>query len=409
MNTTAAEDSVTPDSPGVAVAAEVASKAAASVRATPTRTRRWRGWIVAIIAGVVLLAMIAVGVVVAERGATQLRDAQSRIDALRRELDQIAPLAARLRTLEAQAGDLRQAQELRDQHVARDLAALQRAVQTLDPESPLAERDFMLADAEYLVLAANQRLTLEQDVGTALAALNGADERLRGVEHPDLLAVRERLAADIAALRAIPVPDGSGLALYFSALQTQVDSFPERSAAGATPAASDAALAVAGWRGVLARIWGDLLGLVEIREATPGDRLTFDPVRRGLVRESLRLELATARLAVLHRDPDNLRSALTNATTLIEQYYDVAAPAVRDTLVRWRALQRTELRPQLPDLGPTIDAIRALRSRGTGEQITAPTNDVAAPAAALPAEPEAESAAPAVEEPANSPAPSEGV
>lgn len=368
MNTTVDSDTATPDPSAVVSAAEPQLKSEVGSpppTKEPTRDRSWRSWLVAILVIIVVAALIAVGAFVTDRGAAQLRDTRTRIDALRREIDDLAQLAARMRTIETQAAEARQAQQLVDQQLARDLAALNRTVQALDPDSPLAERDFVLADVEYLVLAANQRLALEHDVGTALAALTGADERLRSFDHPDLLAVRERLAADIAALRGIPTPDHAGLALYLGSLQTQLASFPLRAAQGAPLATSDAD-PPGGWRGVAARIWRDLLGLVEIRDATPGDRLTFDPVRQGLIRESLRLELATARLAVMQRDSDNLRGALTNATTLLDDYFDRAAPTVSDALDRLRAMQGTELRPNLSDLGPTLDAIRALRSRAVG-------------------------------------------
>ncbi|MCC6202545.1 MAG: uroporphyrinogen-III C-methyltransferase [Gammaproteobacteria bacterium] len=315
----------------------------------------------------ILIGTLAAGAFISWRWQVLQREAQTRLEALQREIAPLAPLADRMRALEAQNADLRQAMESGERRLAREVAALNRTVQSLDPESPLAERDFVLADTEYLVLAASQHLALEQDIGTALAAVAGADERLRSADHPDLLLVRERLAANIVALRGVAAPDTAGLALYLNGLQSQLATWPVRLAARGMPGiGAGTEPAASGWRGTLARLWQDLRGLVEIREVTPSDRLALDPVRQSLARETLRQELASARLAVLRRDSANLHASLTTTVALLEDYYDVTAPGVRDALDRLRALQGTELRPKLPDLGPTLDAIRALRSR-TGD------------------------------------------
>ena len=73
--------------------------------------------------------------------------------------------------------------------------------------------EWVLAEAEYLVLAANQRLALEGDINTAIAALKAAAQRLRSENHPDLIPVRDRLIEDATALEAVILPDTEGLAI----------------------------------------------------------------------------------------------------------------------------------------------------------------------------------------------------
>ena len=57
--------------------------------------------------------------------------------------------------------------------------------------------DWLLAEAEYLLRIANQRLLIEQDIRGALAALNAADQVLRETDDVGAYPVREQLAREI--------------------------------------------------------------------------------------------------------------------------------------------------------------------------------------------------------------------
>lgn len=363
-------------------------------------------WIVLVL---FLLAAIAAGTFAVGRLHLGQRDARAQLDAMRTALDDLPSLANRIQALEARVAEQRRALDQAEQRTAAELADLTRSVRAFDIDAATSDRDWVLAEAEYLVLAASQRLALEQDVTSALAALTSADLRLGAANHPELIAARERLAADIAALRGVAVPDTVGLALYFAELQTQVDAWPEPATASATPlsaAEPGSPETAAGWRGTLAAMWRDLLALVEVRDVTPNDRLLFDPAQRYLVRETVRLELAAARLAVLHRDTGNLHVALATVLRLLEDYYDVEAPTVRDTLARLRALQGTELRVALPGVGDSLDAIRELRARGGAASVPA-TQTLAEPSIDPVDEPAIEPPTEAASEPADEPAASD--
>jgi uroporphyrin-3 C-methyltransferase len=82
---------------------------------------------------------------------------------------------------------------------------------------------WLLAETGHLLRLANQRLVMAGDPVAAQALLHGADAVLRDLNDPSLHAVRAAVAADVAALRAIPKVDVEGIYLRLAALIEQAD------------------------------------------------------------------------------------------------------------------------------------------------------------------------------------------
>ena len=115
--------------------------------------------------------------------------------------------------------------------VAASQQQLQQSVTSLYEKEDQSSLDWVLAEAEYLVLAANQRLALEGDINTAIAALKAADQRLGSADHPDLIPIRDRIIEDAAALEAVKLPDIEGLAIYLAKVIAQVNDLPTKQVA----------------------------------------------------------------------------------------------------------------------------------------------------------------------------------
>jgi uncharacterized protein HemX len=80
--------------------------------------------------------------------------------------------------------------------------------------------DWLIADAEYLLSVANQRLHLMGDVKTTRMALEAADQRLRESGDSAVFKVREQIAKEIAGLRTVSLPDVVGM---YSSIQILKD------------------------------------------------------------------------------------------------------------------------------------------------------------------------------------------
>lgn len=242
---------------------------------------------------------------------------------------------------------------------------LRESVNALYARESQASLDWVLAETEYLVFAATQRLALERDTATAIAALKAADARLRSAEHPDLITLREQLAGDIAALEAVGQPDVEGLAIYLAEAVTRVEKLPTRPIAELDMSFSrttDEVAAEQDWRGIARSLWSDVKSLVEIKDGELEDGVLFDPELRYFLQQNLRLELASARLAVMQRDNANFRAACALVIDLLNTYYDTNAAAVGAIITRLDEAQSIDLAPPVPPISGSLDAVRAKRS-----------------------------------------------
>ena len=249
-------------------------------------------------------------------------------------------------------------------HVAKQ-GELARSVSALYEKETQTSVDWVLAEAEYLILAATQRLALERDVDTAIAALRAADQRLRSAGHPDLIPIREKIIADVTALEAVNLPDVEGLAIYIGKTIDQVDILPTKPIAEEViPFATvrTGKYEAEDWRKLGYAIWSDLVDLVEVKDADLSDSVLFDPELRYLLRQNLKLELASARLAVLRGDSTNLASSVGMIKRLLDAYYDVDHDAVANIIKRLEQAQAMELTPALPNITGSLDAIRKHRA-----------------------------------------------
>ncbi len=251
---------------------------------------------------------------------------------------------------------------------------LQRSVSALYERETQTSADWFLAEAEYLVLAATQRLALERDVETAVAALRAADQRLRSAEHPDLIPIREQIIRDMAALEAINLPDVEGWAIYLAKTIDQVDALPTKPIAEEVKAfgtVRNGEFKAEDWHRLADDVWSNLVDLVEVKDAELPDSVLFDPELRYFLRQNLKLELASARLALLRRDHANLAASAALIKGLFDAYYDVDDAAVVSIIKRLDEATALELTPPLPNISGSLDVIRKHRDSRTAAKESA--------------------------------------
>lgn len=230
---------------------------------------------------------------------------------------------------------------------------------------------WQVAEAEYLMRLANQRLTLMGDPTTALAALVSADERLRATGEPGWERTREVLAQEMAALTALPKVDRAGLNARLSALLEQVDRLPleeegvrlqaERAALVA-PVSEDAASGF-NFRQVLEDLWQGFKSMMVIRQHDKPITAMLPPEQRYFLIQNLRLKLEGAKAALLGRNEAFYRDSLLSAGAWVKQYFAPAAPEVQSFLEQLDGLAREEIAPALPDVTASLRTLQEYREQ----------------------------------------------
>ncbi|WP_136248491.1 uroporphyrinogen-III C-methyltransferase [Halomonas borealis] len=236
--------------------------------------------------------------------------------------------------------------------------ALDRVLKELASEQQTDERDWLHAEAAYLLRLANQRLQLERDVKGASALLSTADARLEEADNPALLPVRRDIASELAALDAVPRVDRTGLYLALNAQQEQIAGLPLAQDIDAIAANSTIEEAPSGgWQQQLSRVGEELKDLVTVRQHDEALEALVSPEQESYLRQSVRLILEQAQLALLKEERELYDASLDKALTLIRGYYDTRDDAVASVLSRLEALKGRTIRPELPDISASQQAL----------------------------------------------------
>jgi len=309
-----------------------------------------------------------------DRHAEQIREIGSRLDqnvtgTLERLASQLRDTAAGVAAAERKLSALESGLSRLTEQQRRNSASLQQ----LFEERKVDGDDWVLAEIEYLVLVAVHRLSLERDVSTALVALEAADNRLARMGEPALYEIRKQLAADMNALRAVPAVDITGKSLYLADLATRIETLPlqEIDPAGQDP--GDRAVADEerpGWKRLLSAVWEEIKGLVIITRTGDPASVNLLPDERYFLYQNLRLQLETARQALIRRDTGNFHISIDMITGWLRDYFDSTDSRVADIVNTLEEMRRLDLDPELPDISASLDRLRDHLRNSAGTDIS---------------------------------------
>jgi uroporphyrin-III C-methyltransferase len=250
---------------------------------------------------------------------------------------------------------------LREQSLAltQRLSLVEDAIANMSRGLAPAASSMKLDEAEYLLSLAIARLELFKDVDRAQRALELADLQLASVNDPRLARVRQTLAIEMDALRAVPRIDTVGIGAKIAALSSKIDVLPVQTA----ESSSEGRI-----RQLLDRY------LVIRREGELMPTIGRSP---WAIREGLRIELERAQLALERKDAAVFTAALKTGQTLAQQALVADAAPVREFTLALSALSEQPIHADLPALGSSLSELRALRNNAIE-----PAPPVAEPAAA---------------------------
>ncbi|NQD96407.1 heme biosynthesis operon protein HemX, partial [Pseudomonas sp. CrR25] len=272
-------------------------------------------------------------------------------------------LEQRAQGLEARLQQLPSAAELEERR--RLLAQLQGDQQLLNQrlETVLgaSRQDWRLAEAEHLLRLASLRLSALQDINSAKALVEGADEILRDQDDPAAFAAREQLAKSLEALRSTPNPDRTGLFLQLGALRGQATQLHALNPAfesqggvlGELAAQSDGAGWWVEWLETLSQYFRlDFNADQNIRPLLAGQSL-------AQVRLALNLTLEQAQWAALHGQSPVYRQALQQAGEVLDAHFNQDNPSSRALRARIDELVDRPIEVVTPDLSGALNAVQA--------------------------------------------------
>ncbi len=261
--------------------------------------------------------------------------------------------------------------------LAKSLEKQQRHIKELSASN----RDqWLLAEVEYLLRLANQRILMSKDASGALAMLDSADGVLQGIDDVSLHNVRKAIADDLASLRSADELDVNGTYLKLAALATQLETLelyelpefdlPEVDTELLTPDEQQA------WterlKSALSAIGSAFSKAFIIRRDNEQVEAMLEPQDELYLRQNLRLMLEQAQLALLSQQQGVYQTSLEKAQRWIAQYFLIEDNATQAALQALSDLATLNVDPPLPDISGSF---RALKKYQQDQQNTRPGLD----------------------------------
>jgi len=322
---------------------------------------------------------------------------------------QLAAIQSQLATLEANIGS-------KDDHFTKTLAdfsqlhnekldstrkELNEAIGQVQRQLGKTRGDWLIADAEYLLSVANERLHLVGDVNTTREALEAADQRLRESGDAGTFKVREQIAKEIAVIKNVVVPDIVGIYASIQTRQDQVDKLilllPYTGKALTAPAGTkEQTDKTAEDQGLLDSAMNQLGGIVTIRHTEHEIKEILTPEEAQFIREQLRVKLEMAKISLVQHNEALFQSSLADAKKWTEQHFTRNTDA-NNFIAELDRFNSIKIRSQFPDISLSLKMLRDIsKLRIETDKVMQPAETVQPIESIKPAE----TAQPSVDKPA---------
>lgn len=214
-------------------------------------------------------------------------------------------------------------------------------------------KNWLLAQADFLVKLAGRKLWSDQDVTTAGALLKSADESLAEMNDPSLIDVRRALTEDIASLASVSQIDFDGIILKLNQLSNQVDDLrlADNNSDEAPMDEDDGEVSssLTEWRQNLVKSWHNFMSeFITVRRRDSSAEPLLAPNQDVYLRENIRSRLLVAAQAVPRHQNEVYQQSLETVSTWVRAYFDVNDPTTKAFLSQLDELSQQSINMDVP-------------------------------------------------------------
>lgn len=279
----------------------------------------------------------------------------------------------------AQAQEL--SQELKDElrSITERLNAHNQRILSL---SNTSREDWMLAEANYLLRLASQRLLVDRQATSALGLMEAVDGILLELAMPDLFSVRQALSRDLGAVRLAAEVDREGIYLRLDGLIHNMEQLPLYQSPLAVPLKTETPVAQAtaespeaapeattvmdtalAWSKKQLLAAGDTLSqYFVLQRHDQRENALLAPSQEEYLRQNVRLSLEQAQVAMLREDNAIYAAALNQALDLVQRFFP-SSPARQALMDELTMLQSRPIAVDLPQIDNSIEQLEAYIER----------------------------------------------
>ena len=203
-----------------------------------------------------------------------------------------------------------------------------------------ASQQWLLAEAASLLRLAQQQLILARSVRTAQALFIAADDVLKQIDDPAIFSVREILACELAAMRAVPEVDAQDIYLQLGAVSNQLAGLQVSNDLATQLGDGDRVTIFNGSEnaetGVLSGIFNSMKNLLNrflvVRRRDEPIQALMTPGQEAALLQTVRLQIEQGRTALLKEEQEIYSGSLAQARASIDQYL-AGEPALKASIL----------------------------------------------------------------------------
>ena len=233
-----------------------------------------------------------------------------------------------------------------------------------------SREDWLLAEAEYLLRLASQRLLMDRDVPSAIALIQTVDDILADAHGLTVFELRASLAEDLAALGAVADLDTEGIFLRLNALIGRVDVLRQQQLiyqmdVEAVPEVSDPGATVLGnLTSILGSAGSRIAALVDYRVSDERVQPVLPAEEEYYLRQNLVMKYQQAQLALLSGKQEIFVTSIGDARNWINRYFDGQDVETSSVLITLAELESIDTTREIPDISVSLRLVRELQRRG---------------------------------------------
>ena len=334
-----------------------------------TQTQKSASALLATIISLVAMGTVGTGGYFAQQKLTQLEDLLNQ-----RSAAQQLEATAAMNDANAAVAELTESfQQIQSEKVAQtaEIATLQErlsdAIKQVEAGRDRSESDWRLAEAEYLLRLANQRILMENRAEGALALLRSTDTILKELDDVSLYPLRQNLASDISKLESVPSLDIEGTYLRIAALierskdlptltleqQRQLPELIDKVMTEQTDAQTQQNITSG-----FAKAMNKLESLIVIQRHDQPVEPILSPDQGHYLRQNIQMLLEQAQLALLRQQQSVFTTSLSRAQSLLIQYFDQDNYTTRTLIQSLAELTTLNVSPTIPDISGSLKALQ---------------------------------------------------
>ena len=284
--------------------------------------------------------------------------------------------------------------KLHQEHLDTTRKELEESITVLQRQLGKTRGDWLLADAEYLLSVANQRLHLVGDVGTTREALEAADQRLKESGDASVFKVREQIAKEIALLNNVVVPDIVGIYANIQHLQDSVEGLsvflPHAGKQPDTTPSASQDLSEHGHE-ILDQVAKQLEGYVVLRHTEQPVNAVLTPEEAHFIKQQLKVRLEMIEIALVQQNDTLFNSSIADAKGWIKKNF-AENQQTEQFIVELDKLSGVQLKSQFPDISNSLKLLKNIsKFRVETDKALELESKPVEPPAAAPSNPESSS------------------